>query len=75
MKAVIHTAYGSPDVLQLMEVEQPAPQENQVLIKVHAASINAADYRIMRANPFLVRTKGKGAVALDAVVVTAPPRD
>lgn len=55
MKAVVYTEYGSPDVLQLKEVEKPTPTENQVLVKVHAASVNAGDYRVMRANPFLVR--------------------
>jgi NADPH:quinone reductase-like Zn-dependent oxidoreductase len=55
MKAIVYKKYGSPDVLQMEEVEKPAPNENQVLIKVHAASINAGDYRTMRADPFLIR--------------------
>ncbi len=55
MKAIIYTKYGPPDVLQIEEVEKPTPNENQALIKVHAASINAADYRVMRAEPFLLR--------------------
>ena len=55
MKAIVHTEYGPPDVLQLKEVEKPTPKENQVLVKVHAASVNAVEYRTMRANPFLVR--------------------
>ena len=55
MKAVVYTEYGPPDVLQIEEVEKPTPNENQVMIKVHAASVNAGDYRVMRANPFLVR--------------------
>lgn len=45
MKAVVYTEYGSPDVLQLREVAKPEPKENQVLIKVRAASLNALDYR------------------------------
>jgi NADPH:quinone reductase-like Zn-dependent oxidoreductase len=45
MKAVVYTQYGSPDVLQLREVAKPEPKENQILIKVHAASLNALDYR------------------------------
>jgi len=52
MKAILQTKYGSPDVLQLSDVEKPTPKENQVLVKVHAASINALDYRLMRAKPF-----------------------
>ncbi|HET7090366.1 MAG TPA: NAD(P)-dependent alcohol dehydrogenase, partial [Anaerolineae bacterium] len=52
--------YGPPDVLKLEEVEKPSPQDNQVLIKVHAASINALDYRKLRADPFLVRLMSYG---------------
>ena len=43
MKAIILTKYGSPDVLQFKEVEKPLPQDHQLLIKVHAASVNALD--------------------------------
>lgn len=60
MKAIVYTKYGPPDVLQLKEVETLTPKENQVLVKVHAASINAVDYRMMRANPFLVRLMTRG---------------
>jgi len=60
MKAVVYHEYGSPDVLRLAEVEKPAPKENQVLIKVHAASVNAGDWRGMRADPFFIRLMGGG---------------
>jgi NADPH:quinone reductase-like Zn-dependent oxidoreductase len=60
MKAVVYTEYGPPDVLQFTEVEKPTPKENQVLVKVHAASINASDYRVMRADPFFIRLMGMG---------------
>ncbi len=55
MKAIVYTEYGSPDVFQLKEVEKPAPEGNEVLIKVHAASVNAADWHLLRGNPFLAR--------------------
>ena len=45
MKAIVCTKYGSPDVLQLQEVAKPELKENQVLVKVYAASANALDYR------------------------------
>lgn len=55
MKAIVCTKYGSPDVLQLQEVSKPTPRDDEVLIRVHAASINARDWRTMRANPFFIR--------------------
>lgn len=55
MKAIVYTEYGSPDVLHLTEVEKPTPGDNEVLIKVHAASLNAADWHLLRGQPFLVR--------------------
>jgi NADPH:quinone reductase-like Zn-dependent oxidoreductase len=60
MKAILQTKYGAPDVLQIADVEKPTPKENQVLVRVYAASINAGDYRIMRANPFFIRLMGDG---------------
>jgi NADPH:quinone reductase-like Zn-dependent oxidoreductase len=55
MKAIVYQKYGSPDVLELKELEKPAPNDDEVLIKVHAASLNAADWHLLRADPFLVR--------------------
>jgi NADPH:quinone reductase-like Zn-dependent oxidoreductase len=55
MKAIICPKYGSPDVLRLEEIEKTIPQDDEVLIKIHAASINARDWRLMRAKPFFVR--------------------
>jgi NADPH:quinone reductase-like Zn-dependent oxidoreductase len=48
MKAIVCTEYGSPDVLQLKEVEKPTPKEDEALVRVHAASLNAADFEMLR---------------------------
>ncbi|MBI1280562.1 MAG: zinc-binding dehydrogenase [Anaerolineaceae bacterium] len=55
MKAIIYTEYGSPDVIQFKEVEKPTPKDDQVLIKVHAASVNAGDWHYLRGTPWLFR--------------------
>ncbi len=48
MKAIVCEKYGPPESLQYVEVEKPIPKENQVLIRVHASSLNAADFEILR---------------------------
>jgi hypothetical protein len=52
MKAIVYTQYGSPDVLELKDVEKPSPADDEVLIKVHAASVNAADLHYLRADKY-----------------------
>jgi NADPH:quinone reductase-like Zn-dependent oxidoreductase len=60
MKAIVNTQYGSPDVLQLKEVEKPTPQDDEVLIKIHAASVNKYDWHFLTADIFLIRLMGGG---------------
>jgi NADPH:quinone reductase-like Zn-dependent oxidoreductase len=55
MRAMVYEKYGSPDVLELREIEKPTPKEDEVLIKVQAASVNAMDYRFLTGTPLLAR--------------------
>ena len=55
MKAITYTAYGPPDVLQITEVAKPTPKDDEVLIRIRAASINPLDWHFMRGSPYLMR--------------------
>jgi NADPH:quinone reductase-like Zn-dependent oxidoreductase len=55
VKAIVLNAYGGPEVLELKEVDRPEVTENDVLVDVHAASLNAGDYFSMRGSPWLAR--------------------
>jgi NADPH:quinone reductase-like Zn-dependent oxidoreductase len=55
MKAVVSTKYGPPDVLELTEVGKPVPEDDEVLLKVHAASVNPADWHLLRGEPYIAR--------------------
>jgi len=59
MKAIVCTKYGSPDVLELKEVEKPIPKDNEALVKVHATSLNATDFEYLR-GVFIARLVYKG---------------
>ncbi|MEQ9303322.1 MAG: alcohol dehydrogenase catalytic domain-containing protein, partial [Marinoscillum sp.] len=55
MKAIIYERYGSPEVLQYVDQEKPTPKPNEILVKIKAASLNAADWHIMRGKPYFMR--------------------
>ena len=55
MQAIVHHRYGSPDVLQLKEIPKPTPAEGEVLIRVHAASVNPYDWHFLRGTPSIIR--------------------
>ncbi|HMU15499.1 MAG TPA: NAD(P)-dependent alcohol dehydrogenase, partial [Flavobacteriales bacterium] len=55
MKAAIATSYGSPDVIHLAEVPMPTPKPTEILVRIHASAVNAADWRLRSANPWFVR--------------------
>lgn len=60
MRAIVREKYGSPDVLELREIAKPSPKDDEVLVRVHATSLNAADSYLLRGKPFLIRLFGSG---------------
>jgi NADPH:quinone reductase-like Zn-dependent oxidoreductase len=60
MKAVVYTNYGSPDVLEIRDVKKPVPNDDQVLVKVRAASLNPLDWHYMEGTPYMIRAMGAG---------------
>src|SRR2546426_10006517 len=55
MKAIVQTGYGSSDVFQLREIEMPVIDDDGVLVRVQAASVNALDWHLMRGIPAIIR--------------------
>src|SRR5512132_2155973 len=60
MKAIVQERYGSPDVLELREIDKPMAGEDQVLVRVRAASVHADVWHVMSGQPYVLRTMGAG---------------
>ncbi len=60
MKAVVYTDYGSPNVLKIREIKRPVPDDDQVLVKVRAASVNPLDWHFIEGTPYIMRLMGVG---------------
>jgi NADPH:quinone reductase-like Zn-dependent oxidoreductase len=60
MKAVVHTNYGPPDVLEIRDIKKPVPNDDQVLVKVRAASVNPLDWHFMEGTPYIMRLMMEG---------------
>jgi NADPH:quinone reductase-like Zn-dependent oxidoreductase len=55
VKAIVRDSYGSPDILELTDIDKPEPADDEVLVRVHAASVNPADWHILRGAPYIAR--------------------
>ncbi|MEJ2053457.1 MAG: NAD(P)-dependent alcohol dehydrogenase [Calditrichaceae bacterium] len=55
MKAVVYEKYGTVDMLKLMDIEKPVPEEDEVLVRVHAVSVNDWDWQLLQGSPFINR--------------------
>lgn len=58
MKAIAHSSYGPPSVLELREVDKPVPADDEILVRVHAASVNRSDWEALVGEPFYARMNG-----------------
>lgn len=55
MKAIVQDKYGSPDVLELQEIDKPEPEDNEVLVQIHASSVNKGVWIILTGKPYAMR--------------------
>jgi NADPH:quinone reductase-like Zn-dependent oxidoreductase len=56
VKAAVHTTYGPPDVVQIAEVPKPQPGDNEIVVEVHATTVNQTDCAYRMARPWFIRT-------------------
>ena len=74
MKALVRDSYGSPDVLELREVEKPELTDDGVLVRVRASSVNRADWHALTGTPVLARPLMEGIIKLHAKILKGEPR-
>ena len=75
MKAIEYRCYGSPEVLELRDIEKPTPANDEVLVKIQAASVNPLDWHYMRGSPYFMRLgTGIGAPSRTRMGVDFPGR-
>jgi NADPH:quinone reductase-like Zn-dependent oxidoreductase len=60
MRAVVHDRYGPPSILRIEDVERPVPKDDEILVRIHATTVNRTDCHVRAANPFLWRLFGTG---------------
>ena len=60
MKAIVQESYGSPDVLELKDIDKPVVKDDEVLVRVHAAAVHPGDSLVMRGEPYILRAMGFG---------------
>src|SRR6516162_10710778 len=58
MKAIVHRCYGSPDVIRMEEIPKPTPKDDEILVRVHASSVNPLDWHYLEGTPYMVRMDG-----------------
>ncbi len=77
MKGIVHRCYGSPDVVSYEDLAKPTPSDDEILVKVHAASVNPLDWHYLEGTPYLVRIDGgfgKPETRVSASTLPAPSR-
>jgi NADPH:quinone reductase-like Zn-dependent oxidoreductase len=62
MRAIVHSQYGTPDVLTFSEVQRPVPGDEEVLVRVHAAGVNTGDHHVVTGKPYLIRLSSFGGL-------------
>ena len=55
MRAIVYSHYGGPEILRQVDVDMPTPADDEILVKVHAAALNPADWHFTRGTPFPIR--------------------